>query len=227
MSLILDRVDLVVARRTADRRAAGELRYRVYCEERGWEPAAQFPDGVESDAFDARATHLLLRDRATGEAAACVRLVLCDAADPAAPFPFEVSAVGHLDPDGDLARTPRTSLGEASRFSVAPEHRGHHGHEQAGLSLLLAVSAAALALELGLERVVAFSTAGTMRLLASVGLPFRRVGGFVESHGARAAYEMTATEMLSLVDTPVTAALAWARAELRDQVRPAVVVPAA
>jgi hypothetical protein len=75
--------------------------------------------------------------------------------------------------------------------------------------------------------VIAFSTAGTMRLLASVGLPFRRVGGFVESHGTRAAYEMTAGELLSLADTPVTAALAWARSSLRDQVRPAVVAPAA
>jgi N-acyl amino acid synthase of PEP-CTERM/exosortase system len=125
MSLIHDRVDLVLARRLADRRVAGELRYRVYCEERRWEPAARFPDRVESDAFDDRATHLLLRDRATGEATACVRLVLCDATDPAAPFPFEVSAAGHLDPDGPLARTPRTSIGEASRFAVAPEHRGH------------------------------------------------------------------------------------------------------
>jgi N-acyl-L-homoserine lactone synthetase len=218
--IAIDRVDLVVARRPDERRAVGELRYRVYCEERRWEPAWRFPDGVESDHFDARATQLLLRDRATGAAAGCVRLVLCDPADPAAPFPFEASAADQLDPDCDLARAPRASVGEASRFAVAPEYRGHHGSEAARISLLLAVSAGALSVELGLDRVVAFSTAGTMRVLAAVGLRFRRVGGFVESHGARAPYEMTVTELLSLSDPSITASLAWARAALRSQVRP-------
>jgi hypothetical protein len=75
--------------------------------------------------------------------------------------------------------------------------------------------------------VVAFSTAGTIRLLASVGLPFRRVGGFVESHGARAPYEMTRDELLSLRESPVTDALASARSTLRAQVRPEAVAPAA
>src|SRR5438309_10585538 len=52
---------------------AKRLRYRVYCEERGYEPGE---NGLEQDDFGVIARQILLRTRATGEVLGTVRVVL-------------------------------------------------------------------------------------------------------------------------------------------------------
>ena len=66
-------VDLVESQLQRER--VGRLRYRVYCEEFGYEPAEAFPDGRESDSFDDHALHCEIIHRGSGEAAGCVRLI--------------------------------------------------------------------------------------------------------------------------------------------------------
>ena len=51
------------------------IRYRVYCEEFGYEPPDAFPDKLERDEFDAVSSHCLVRHKATGLPAGCARLV--------------------------------------------------------------------------------------------------------------------------------------------------------
>jgi len=45
------------------------LRFQVYCVERGFEDAAEHPNGRERDRDDRRSLHFLVLDRATGVAA--------------------------------------------------------------------------------------------------------------------------------------------------------------
>ena len=55
-----------------------QIRYRVYCEEFGYEPLESFPDGQESDEFDATSSHCLVTHKSSGRPAGCARLVHVD-----------------------------------------------------------------------------------------------------------------------------------------------------
>ena len=58
-------------------RSALELRYQVYCLECAYLPAADYPDGIESDEHDLQAAHFYAFD-AEEELAGYVRLVRAD-----------------------------------------------------------------------------------------------------------------------------------------------------
>ncbi len=58
-------------------RSALELRYQVYCLECAYLPAADYPDGIESDEHDRQAAHFYAFD-AEGNLAGYVRLVRAD-----------------------------------------------------------------------------------------------------------------------------------------------------
>ena len=54
---------------------AQHLRYRVYCEEFGYEKSGGFIDQNEADEFDHQSTHCLIVHNETRQAAGCVRVV--------------------------------------------------------------------------------------------------------------------------------------------------------
>ena len=97
------------------------LRYRVYCIENPFEDPADFPDGLERDAFDAQSIHSLLVHRDTGKPAGTVRMVL----------PWGGSGDGEIPLDSvcaesvlrDESRFPRNRLAEISRFAIAKSFR--------------------------------------------------------------------------------------------------------
>ncbi len=51
------------------------LRYRVYCQKLGYEDAARFPDGLETDRFDAYSKQVLIRHLESGKIVGCQRFV--------------------------------------------------------------------------------------------------------------------------------------------------------
>ena len=51
------------------------IRYRVYCEEFGYEPADAFPSEQEQDAFDTHSSHCLVTHKSSRMPAGCARLV--------------------------------------------------------------------------------------------------------------------------------------------------------
>jgi len=119
---------VVSADTAALRRCVYAIRYRVYCEELGLEDPAQFPDGLEHDAYDEHARHALLLHRPSGEHVGCVRLILADGQNPDAPLPFEqfcrpglrrtLSGAGPLQ---------RSEVGEISRLAVQAKYRRRSG----------------------------------------------------------------------------------------------------
>lgn len=87
-----------------------QLRYDIYCEERGFEDATAFSEREELDFFDDRAVHFIVRDIHTQHWVAAMRLVL-----PGGNFP--IASLCKLDKeflpdhvDGDLAEISRLCI---------------------------------------------------------------------------------------------------------------------
>lgn len=87
------------------------LRYRVYCLDRHFLPAADYPDRLETDVFDPMSTHFCAFDR-HDRVVGAVRLVR---SSPTSPFPFQEHC-RQFFPDADLP--PPTQTAEVSRLVV-------------------------------------------------------------------------------------------------------------
>jgi N-acyl-L-homoserine lactone synthetase len=168
----------------ADRAAEYRLRHEVFVEERGYLPAAA--DRLERrDEFDDAAVAVLLRDAATGEAAACQRLILPERLDPAVPTNVE----RFIDPARfDLAPLPRATWAEVSRTTVAPAWRWRAASGR--LTGVHALTCASLALAIACDRTTLLSVSdpSTAALTRRMGFPITRIGATVDFHGARAAF---------------------------------------
>ncbi|MGE5624931.1 MAG: GNAT family N-acetyltransferase [Bacillota bacterium] len=106
-----------LARDEEDVRAAQRLRYRVFAEEMKAQLHSTVP-GLDADSFDIFARHLIVRDRATDEVVACMRVLLDTDAKRAGSFYSETEF--EL---GRLISAPGRVM-EIGRVCVHPEYRG-------------------------------------------------------------------------------------------------------
>jgi N-acyl amino acid synthase of PEP-CTERM/exosortase system len=192
------------------------VRYQVYCQEFGYEPSANFPDGKETDGFDHRSRHCLVVHKPSGHSAGCVRLVHPDPDDRDSLLPFEQNCGDSLDRE-KLARLdlPRSTVCEISRLAVSRTFRGRAGEDASkygavsGLKFTeserrvfpyIAVSlylAATVLTELtGRRNVFAMMEPFLPRLLNRVGIHFQQVGPVIDYHGQRAPYFITTDSAL-------------------------------
>jgi len=119
---------VVSADTAAQRRCVFAIRYQVYCEELGLEDPADFPDGLEHDAYDEHARHALLLHRPSGEHVGCVRLILADDQNPDAAFPFENFCRPRLRRSlSGAGPLRRGEVGEISRLAVQAKYRRRSG----------------------------------------------------------------------------------------------------
>jgi len=109
-----------IAVNDSQRRDAHQLRYEIYCMERGYEDPARFSDGLEKDEFDPHSVHSLIRHRSSGMAAGVVRLILANPMNQDSLLPIELSCGHSFNQDvlGDF-KFPRTAIAEISRFAVS------------------------------------------------------------------------------------------------------------
>ena len=184
------------------------IRYRVYCEDFGFEPAEDFPERQEHDEFDGQSLHCLVTHRRSGKPAGCVRVVSTVGRRGDTILPFEKHCPGSVKPE--FYRTmglQRDSLCEVSRLAVDRTFR-RRGGEQFGrlgqghamdCSLqekrtfsLIAVAgflaATALSDITGRTNVFALMEPFLPRLLHRTGLNFKRAGEDMDYHGLRAPY---------------------------------------
>jgi N-acyl amino acid synthase of PEP-CTERM/exosortase system len=91
-----------------------KLRYKVYCEEWGFEKPEDYPDGLEKDIYDNHSLHFAAKDN-TGKVIGTVRLIL----DSIEGFPIEKHSQLNIKTD----ELPRESLAEISRLAISKEHR--------------------------------------------------------------------------------------------------------
>ncbi len=184
------------------------IRYRVYCQEFGYEPAEAFPNGQETDEFDATSVHAVILHKSSGLAAGCVRMVLPTGDGGADPLPFEKNCAESLDLErlGAL-QVDRGRVCEISRLAVDGAFRRRSGEsvtrfgEIEGLDCsqqerrtfsMIAVTcflaATALTAISGRTDVFAMMEPFLPRLLQRSGIVFDRVGQDIDYHGMRAPY---------------------------------------
>lgn len=190
------------------------IRYRVYCEEFGYEPRERFPDRQERDAFDDQSLHCIIVHRTSRLPAGCVRLVFCDEGHT---LPMETFCREALDPRclADL-RAERPNACEVSRLAVdrrfrrrAGEGETRFGHvesldfsarEVRTFSLIAVaayLSATALTTITGRTFVHAMMEPFLPRLLRRSGIRFQAAGTEMDYHGLRAPYVTRSEEVVA------------------------------
>lgn len=185
------------------------LRYQVYCVEHDYEDSSRFGDEKESDDYDCRSVHGIVRHRSSGATAATVRLVLHDKDNPDTPFPIETNCGDSLSISPSLlAGIPRRSVAEISRFAVSKNFKRRLGEAGtvAGVGpdiekylnqnpsgkrvmphLILGLFAAIVKLS-ALQHVThwyAVMDVSLLRLLSRYGINFTPIGEPVHYHGLR------------------------------------------
>lgn len=161
------------------RREAQRLRYLVYCQERGFEPPPVGAD-FESDEFDERAHHLILRRRSDRSVVGTARLIPGKREHHATCFPMQRYCDSALFRD-----LPIESLGEISRLAISKQMRRDTSASEAALRLGLMQGILGLSRELGLTHWCALMERSLLRLLQATGIHFAPLGPFVECSGLR------------------------------------------
>ena len=155
---------------------ACRLRYQVYGVEQGFEPG---DNGIEADDFDECARHVLVTDRASGEAIGTVRIIPPSSSRSGRGFPME-----RVCPPGALQNLPLHSTGEISRFAVSKQRRMSCPYYSAGATGADA-GIVRLSEELDLTHWCAIMEPSLLRLLRMNAIYFAPLGPVVEYRGIR------------------------------------------
>ena len=156
---------------------AQRLRYRVYCEERGFMPG---DNGLEQDEFDPASRHVLVRSRFTREVLGTVRVVLSNPDTGLNGFPMQQVCEPWV-----LAPLPLASTGEISRFALARDRTGISPAAAALMRLCLVQGIVQISAECGLTHWCAIMERTLLRLLRATAIHFVPVGPAVDYHGLR------------------------------------------
>jgi N-acyl-L-homoserine lactone synthetase len=172
-----DELGIEIASSPEQLREAQQLRFRVYCEERGFEPGK---DGLEHDRFDPASRHVLVRNRATGVVLGTVRVVLSKSAAGLNGFPMRQVCEPWV-----LSPLPIAGTGEISRFALTRDRAGISPAAAALMRLCLIRGLIQVSAQSELTHWCAIMEPTLLRLLRATGIHFTAVGPTVEHHGTR------------------------------------------
>jgi N-acyl amino acid synthase of PEP-CTERM/exosortase system len=178
------------------------IRHDVYARELGFEPVRA--DQRETDKYDYRSQHCLVRSADGTRLAGCARLVLADPSAPDAPLPFEVTCQNTLDRSIiDPAALPREKIAEVSRLAVMSEFRRRKGEQQTEapiseqdfgdqkqprfpyLPVSLYIGAVLMAQRQGIETLFTLTEPRLAEHFGKLGVNIIPIGGPVEHRGQR------------------------------------------
>lgn len=208
---------IVPAKYTSEIVLSQQIRYQVYCVEKSYLYANDYPDQQEKDEYDKRSVQCLLQHLPTGTMVATVRLILFDKGNPNEAFPVEQYEIlrRHIRDKG--WRVAREQLGEISRFAVTRQFRrrekekrkshgivrtptleggGEHQRSCSNITLGLFKAIVDMSNEHGITHWYALMEPGLVRLLAKVGVRFTPVGPLVDCYGKRQPCIAVASELL-------------------------------
>lgn len=190
-------------------RQAQELRYQVYCLENQFENPSDSLNQRESDDFDRRSVHSIVRHNHTQLVAATVRLILPQLENIDALFPIESHCADSFkNANDDLRLLPRHTLAEISRFGISKDFKRRLGEagtvagvgpdvvsyckaaEQGKrliphLALGLFAAIVKMSAENNITHWYAVMEPSLLRLLQRFGIFFKPIGGLIDYHGNR------------------------------------------
>lgn len=197
--------DLSPATTLEQRNQVYQIRYRVYCEEFGYEPTEDFSDHQEMDEFDGQSVHCLVTHRESGVPVGCVRVVMVEGSEM---MPMETHAGDSLDRAFmDSFKGRRDAVCEISRLAVDSTFRRRRREQETRfgnmdslgtkewerrtfplIALSLMVGTGALADALGRKHCFAIMEPFLPVMMRRAGIHFRRVGTDFDFRGKRAPY---------------------------------------
>ena len=188
--------------------AVARMRYRVYCEEFGYEKAEEFPDGREVDEFDEYSLHCMVTHKRSGRTAGCVRLI-CGSEAQVLPLEKYCLNSMYLEYIEELS-FDSSHICEFSRLAVDTSFRRRRGegHTRIGeydsldcthqerrtfslIGIVSFIAAVALADLTKRTHIFGMMESNLPRRLRRSGLLVQRAGDFMEYHGQRAPYHLT------------------------------------
>lgn len=164
------------------------LRYQVYCVERGFLDAGDYPDCRETDEFDQYSTHVGAVD-ATGELAATARIIKPN------PRGFPMFRHCALFPEVRTLDEPGSVPVEVSRVSISKSYirRERRRRSEPFLTLVKAIMQGAK--RAGATHLIGATDAAFHRWLVHYGLPYRISGPEVDYYGPVAPCIMSLQEL--------------------------------
>ncbi len=176
-----------------------QIRYRVFCLERGFEDPSAFPNGEETDAWDENSVHFIVREKKTGRWIASTRLIIPDQTT------LPVEQMETLSNDF-LNGMPRESIGEISRFCIINKNTkttsqfshiskpqfdwigGIDKADQFEITLGMLRALSNYGINNGLNYSYMFITKSLARLIKRLGIALYQTGAMKEYRGLRAPF---------------------------------------
>jgi N-acyl amino acid synthase of PEP-CTERM/exosortase system len=234
---VLGYFDVSVANNDKELADIYHVRYRVYCEEFGYEPKEIFANREETDEFDERSLHCAIRHRASARVAAISRVVTVHDREL---LPLEAHCGDHIDQDF-MARFDdrRESICEISRLAVDGDFRRRRGEKRTRfgdaeglcleadekrtfplLGLSAALSAFATAEVIGRTNLFAIMEPFLPKLMARAGIYLQCIGEEFDYRGARAPYYLDISGFEDGMRADAREFYRHIRRELRSQLVP-------
>lgn len=171
-----------------------ELRFQVYCKERNFLHAADYPTQIESDEFDAFATHLAVFGT-DGEIVGTARIVRASAFG----FPLQRYSSPTLPHGAGVA------IGEVSRLAVpratAKRYGARTGARSRDVALRLYQAIYAQAKEQELTHLIAAMEPSLVRLCGYFDIPWEAIGAEVDHGGIVRPYLLSLAAFDSIKTT--------------------------
>lgn len=180
------------------------LRYKVYCDEWGFEKPEDHSGGLEIDQYDAQSVHIGALLKETGLLIGTIRIILHSNMG----FPIEK----HCHIEKDLSWLDKARIGEISRLAVSKDYRRRavdkllyndgqelverdffHDQDERRKNEFLIIMGLYIcmykeSLALGLTHWYALMARGLYILLSRTGIDFQQAGPQLEYHGVRIPY---------------------------------------
>lgn len=189
ISVVRDEFDVLDADTPSLINQSYQLRYQVYCVERGFLSASS---GLEIDEFDPHSRHIVIVSRDTDRVIGSVRMVLGSHHRGQGSFPMQLASSSGL-----LDHLPLGSTAEISRFAISKERR--HGLSSVLLRLGLVQGLVRVSRQLGITHWCAIMEPTLLRLLCRNSIYFHALGPLVEHHGLRQPCSSALSELLERV----------------------------
>ncbi len=173
------RYEIFLADTQEAKRKNYQLRYRVFCAEKGWEDTSNTGNDMEFDPFDDFSAHLLARDRFSGEWVGGVRMIM---------LPVAYLPISRLcDIQINSKHSEPLKCAEISRLFIVPGSRDG-GHSSGEIVLRLIWAAREYLMRRGLKGWYMLIQPSFERQLRRLGLDFFSCGDGVEYKGWRKPY---------------------------------------